>query len=1234
MQYNEIPASNEQATFISEETEGKQQSAKKSVWSTVFSHNKMKIIITGLVFVFVVTGAVMLFTSSQLQWTNEPSFENDQGDALPQLRSYSKHERHRSPDSLGHMNIYINKHNHRSNQRLRFPVARYDDRRHFPLRGPFLNFMPWIPIFADRLTKQTIVYSPTGVYILPPLINSYGQLFSVAQLIASGYASLVSSGSSPYGNIDMLRYFQPQPLLGPGIPVINPLTGGFTGGIYGNFGSFPKTRDYEARSKMDYSRENEDDDDNYHRDEQQESEEYKYRPQYNSYRNNRKPYKTNKITRKTTPSTTKSSPLPSPQSYLTKCEPEKKSRTNDHKGRAFKKHKLRRKMRMLSKSKKSDTPRLLRGAYVIQYPANTPVKKCFQSVTDSLQKTHGISRSLVKTRLEYKSSLFAGISIQVDHKDAIDALEMIEDAIELYPVTISQRPRPKKNSAFFDRLTEAQRKTLIPHYLTGVDDIHKRFKNFGEGVKIGMIDTGIDYTHPALGGCFGGDCKVAFGYDLVGDAYDGSNTPEEDDDPMDNCSEDAHGTHVAGIIGANTTGIDQPLYTPFEHFIGVAPRAKLGAYRVFGCSGYVTSDVVAKAIYRAYDDGMDIITLSLGGLDAYRLSVDTIAAQLVSEAGAYITISAGNDGTKGLYSTQSPAIASGAMTIGSIDNKYQLTSIIITPNGKQINYSPGFYGGWTSNVTSKIVVNDPNRGLNDGCNGINNPTTVIGAVVLFSYNVQDTCSSFFRCNAAAEAHAIGCLMYDAGSISGSNLIPSGSMSLTNGLSIVITVAKNPSALYTFTGIPSVTLSEKLLTPSYFTSLGPTGDLDFYTEICAIGGFVYSTVSPSAATISKVSVAYNTYSGTSMSSPYMAGVLALFLSNINNPPPYTVNGTSSNGKCRPKFSLVKDIFQSNAQMLNIHSSSLLASAIQQGAGLVQAMKGITTTTLVSPSTLSLNDTVRKHSSYKVSITNIGNTKATYEVNHVGAALVTGATSTSELLLLEPIYSEDYSKVTIQPSKFQLQPGHTQKITLRFQEPSRADPTLLPVYSGYINVQNTINNQNTHVSYAGVVGDYSKAQIIVRNSDLGPITGIQDVNGAYVTNGQIPTLKCTEGCMVIVVLAYPTRLLKVEAISTTDNTNHGVLYSAGTTFSDIQNTLVGYLYAESLPRNLPIIFASYEKYWYGEVGKISMTEEKPDGPISKLADDQYTIQFSVLRHFGDPTNPSDYEVYQSPPFNLVQ
>ncbi|CAF1403428.1 unnamed protein product [Adineta steineri] len=162
-------------------------------------------------------------TSQQLVTSNDD-------DHVPQLRSYVGHHNPRSPQRIGHTNIYIDKDarrgNSRHNERLRFPVAQYD-RNRIPFRGPFINFMPRVPIFADRRTKQTLIFSPTGgVYIIPPLINFYGQMFSIAELIASGYASLVSSGVPPTGNFNMMPFFLPQPLIGSGIPRVNPRTGG------------------------------------------------------------------------------------------------------------------------------------------------------------------------------------------------------------------------------------------------------------------------------------------------------------------------------------------------------------------------------------------------------------------------------------------------------------------------------------------------------------------------------------------------------------------------------------------------------------------------------------------------------------------------------------------------------------------------------------------------------------------------------------------------------------------------------------------------------------------------------------------------------------------------------------------------------------------------------------------------------------------------------------------------
>lgn len=82
----------------------------------------------------------------------------------------------------------------------------------------------------------------------------------------------------------------------------------------------------------------------------------------------------------------------------------------------------------------------------------------------------------------------------------------------------------------------------------------------GSGVRVAILDTGVDYTHSDLGGCFGPSCKVIGGYDFVND----------DDDPAD---DNGHGTHVAGIVAANGS------------LKGVAPDASILAYKVLDASG-------------------------------------------------------------------------------------------------------------------------------------------------------------------------------------------------------------------------------------------------------------------------------------------------------------------------------------------------------------------------------------------------------------------------------------------------------------------------------------------------------------------------------------------------------------------------------------------------------------------------------------------------------------------------
>jgi hypothetical protein len=116
-------------------------------------------------------------------------------------------------DEYESLNVYIAEGRRRSRfSRVRFPVRHYRGFRRFSIdKYPRLvSALPSVPMYYDRVTYQTVIFSPKGgLYILPPLINYYGQRFSVAQLIKWGYASLVSSGERPPASVDVATLVQP-----------------------------------------------------------------------------------------------------------------------------------------------------------------------------------------------------------------------------------------------------------------------------------------------------------------------------------------------------------------------------------------------------------------------------------------------------------------------------------------------------------------------------------------------------------------------------------------------------------------------------------------------------------------------------------------------------------------------------------------------------------------------------------------------------------------------------------------------------------------------------------------------------------------------------------------------------------------------------------------------------------------------------------------------------------------
>lgn len=224
--------------------------------------------------------------------------------------------------------------------------------------------------------------------------------------------------------------------------------------------------------------------------------------------------------------------------------------------------------------------------------------------------------------------------------DATAAAISAADAVKrAWPVRKVTAPDDKVVATFnmTDSLSPQSRLNVAesynPHVMTQVDLLHKAGFT-GKGVRIGVIDSGINYDHPILGGCFGPGCLVTYGWDSIGVDYldDAPQGPEPDDDPKD-CS--GHGTHVAGILAARPNDFG---------FIGVAPDAELGAYRVLDCMGGGTEETVLDGMLRAFDDGSDIITMSLGTIGGYPETVISQTTTRIIEAGVPVFVSVGNDG--------------------------------------------------------------------------------------------------------------------------------------------------------------------------------------------------------------------------------------------------------------------------------------------------------------------------------------------------------------------------------------------------------------------------------------------------------------------------------------------------------------------------------------------------------------------------------------------------------------
>lgn len=697
--------------------------------------------------------------------------------------------------------------------------------------------------------------------------------------------------------------------------------------------------------------------------------------------------------------------------------------------------------------------------------------EAFQEHLDAL----GVKHQVLHDFTQLVPEVFYGVSVELSDEDDVKYLKESAHVEKISQIRVIRPSNTFNQKIMHDPVNATY--GFPPHIQTRVSELH-RMGIYGQGVKVALIDSGIDCTHPALGNGFGPGFKIAFGRSFVEDDDD-DDEKQDSFKPRNNalhfrsvkhqhkkikspctpCA--AHGTHVAGIVAAADAGYG---------FTGVAPNVTLGMYRVFGCgsdSG-TTNDLLMAAVLQAYKDGADIISASIGGPGGWGIGdeLSNAISKLIQQKGAIVTVAAGNEGSEGLFFGDNPASGKNVISVGSVDADAIVAGIFKASTGKELQLLRTSSFNLSGEHSIYLTTNSMND-TSDACEELPKETpNLANYVVLIK---RGTCLFSVKAKNAAAHGAKFILFYmnSTSVVTLSNTLANASVapiSFEDGKYIFDQVKKDrtgfkvsfPPTKHFYVKTPNGGLM------SNFSQYGPSFDfLSPQPAVSAVGGNVVSTYPVKQGS-------YASLSGTSMATPQLAGISALIL--------------SARGKKFDGLAL-RARLATSTKLLAPYDKSGIETVVHQGGGLIDAFCAVWTNTSISTPTLALNDSSFFRRNHEFTIFNNGTSTIEYVLYHRPARTV--STFSSKTKYHRPdvklTLSDDTATALINPRKFSLQPGSSQVVKVDFTPPSHSDPQFLPVYSGYIVMVGNVDCESHNVPYYGVLGSLKNQPIIDRGPD---------------------------------------------------------------------------------------------------------------------------------------------------------